>query len=269
MRFVALLILFLVVFCFHEIQCGNETETEPKNNTDRGNDSAVKESKRQRESVVKETIRAGSSEACDILKNPMGVIRGESCGLHYKVLGINRKKSPVDKSTVRKAYHKLSLSTHPDKNGGNGKDAEAAFNLVQSAYDCLSDPDCQREYNYKLDSIEEDTQYRRRMIKERVTEEVKAAANAIREGAVSVASFVVKVAEDVAHRLEWKVNILDRTVDAGNFIASCLLFIFCRPVAYSLFLSHGILFLNNLLEDRWPQFRRFGSSNNNYSRYFD
>lgn len=257
--------LFLVFISIYEGQCGNETESESKNNNESRTDSSVKESQRQRESVVRATARAGASEACDPLKNPIGFLRGEVCGSHYKVLGLDRKKSPVDKTTLKKVYRKLSLSTHPDKNGG--KDTDAAFNLVQSAYDCLSDPDCHREYNYKLDTIEEENLYRRQQIKEQIIEHVKTTAFAIREGAVSASTFVVKVADDIAQRLEWKVNIFDTTVNAGAWIASSLMFIFCRPVAYALMLSRVILSLNNLVEDRWPQFRRHGAS---YRRhYFD
>ena len=244
------LILIFVSLCLSLSYSANDTNVESNSSS---SNSAYHESKRQRESVIKQTLRAGSTESCDLLKDPLGVLRGETCGSHYKVLGINRKKSPVDKSTLRKAYHKLSLSTHPDKHGG--KDSEAAFTLVQSAYDCLSDPDCQREYNYKLDSIEEDIQYRRKVIQERVTEEVKMVANFIREGAVSTSSLVVKIADDLASRLEWRVQIMDWTVDAGAWIASSILFIFCRPVMYALMLSRGILHVNAMAEERWPQLR--------------
>lgn len=84
---------------------------------------------------------------------------------HYEVLGVSRDASDDD---LKKAYRKLALKWHPDKNLDNTEDAKEQFQLVQQAWEVLSDPherawyDNHREAilkggigdNYKDDSID-------------------------------------------------------------------------------------------------------------------
>lgn len=42
-------------------------------------------------------------------------------------------------SDIKKAYRKMALKWHPDKNGGS-KAAEEMFKKIKAAYDCLVDP---------------------------------------------------------------------------------------------------------------------------------
>ncbi|KAF9968137.1 hypothetical protein BGZ70_006407 [Mortierella alpina] len=58
-----------------------------------------------------------------------------SGGDFYKVLGINKDASD---SEIKKAYRKLALQMHPDKNGAPG--ADEAFKIVSKAFTVLSDP---------------------------------------------------------------------------------------------------------------------------------
>lgn len=53
---------------------------------------------------------------------------------HYEALGL--KKNATD-SEIKKAYRKLALQLHPDKN--TAPSAENAFKALNAAYDCLSD----------------------------------------------------------------------------------------------------------------------------------
>jgi molecular chaperone DnaJ len=54
----------------------------------------------------------------------------------YAVLGVPRTASDDD---VKKAYRKLAMQFHPDRNGGS-KEAEEKFKEITEAYDVLRDP---------------------------------------------------------------------------------------------------------------------------------
>jgi curved DNA-binding protein len=62
---------------------------------------------------------------------------------YYKILGVERKAS---KDEVRRAYRKLALKTHPDRNPGDSK-AEEHFKEINEAYQVLSDPEKRSRYD--------------------------------------------------------------------------------------------------------------------------
>jgi len=61
---------------------------------------------------------------------------------YYKTLGV--KKSATDKA-IKKAFRKLALQYHPDKNTDPG--AEDKFREIAEAYEVLRDPDKRRQYD--------------------------------------------------------------------------------------------------------------------------
>lgn len=62
---------------------------------------------------------------------------------YYDVLGISRDAGEQD---IKKAYRKLAMKYHPDRNPDN-KDAEEKFKEVNEAYEILSSPEKKRRYD--------------------------------------------------------------------------------------------------------------------------
>jgi len=62
---------------------------------------------------------------------------------YYDVLGVDRSASPED---IKKAYRKLAMQHHPDRNPGD-KPAEERFKEASEAYQVLSDADRRAQYD--------------------------------------------------------------------------------------------------------------------------
>ena len=61
----------------------------------------------------------------------------------YGTLGVAKDASDDD---IKKAYRRLAMQYHPDRNGG-AKDAEEKFKLITEAYDVLRDPQKRAAYD--------------------------------------------------------------------------------------------------------------------------
>ncbi|XP_023654023.1 dnaJ homolog subfamily C member 18-like [Paramormyrops kingsleyae] len=71
-----------------------------------------------------------------------GVLRIKKCKDFYEILGVAKDAGDED---LKKAYRKLALKFHPDKNCAPG--ATDAFKAIGNAYAVLSNPDKRRQYD--------------------------------------------------------------------------------------------------------------------------
>lgn len=69
---------------------------------------------------------------------------------YYKILGVEKT---ADENTIKKAYRKLAIVHHPDKNPGDAS-AEARFKDISEAYETLSDPQYVNPHRLAPDSCE-------------------------------------------------------------------------------------------------------------------
>ena len=63
---------------------------------------------------------------------------------YYKTLGVTENASDGE---IKKAYRKLAMQYHPDRNPGNEKWANEKFKEVNEAYGVLGDPQKRKQYD--------------------------------------------------------------------------------------------------------------------------
>ena len=57
---------------------------------------------------------------------------------YYEILGVGRD---ADEKTIKRAYRKLAMQYHPDRNPGKEKEANEKFKEINEAYAVLGDPE--------------------------------------------------------------------------------------------------------------------------------
>ena len=62
---------------------------------------------------------------------------------YYEILGVNRNASPDE---LKKAYRKVAMQFHPDRNPGD-KESEEKFKEAAEAYDVLTDKEKKDRYD--------------------------------------------------------------------------------------------------------------------------
>ena len=66
---------------------------------------------------------------------------------YYQLLDVDQDATLKD---IKKAYRRLALEHHPDRNRGNEKEAELIFRDISEAYEVLSDESSRRDYDRSL-----------------------------------------------------------------------------------------------------------------------
>ncbi|KAM3623604.1 uncharacterized protein V6R79_013148 [Siganus canaliculatus] len=103
---------------------------------ERSESAGAQPERERQESGGSESTKSFSKEQVD------GVQRIKRCKDYYEVLGVNKE---VGEDELKKAYRKLALKFHPDKNHAPG--ATEAFKKIGNAYAVLSNPDKRRQYD--------------------------------------------------------------------------------------------------------------------------
>eukprot|EP00252_Welwitschia_mirabilis_P005616 TRINITY_DN1609_c0_g1_i1.p1 TRINITY_DN1609_c0_g1~~TRINITY_DN1609_c0_g1_i1.p1 ORF type:complete len:367 (+),score=49.86 TRINITY_DN1609_c0_g1_i1:346-1446(+) len=142
--------------------CGNPSSKEPVENVQNPRNSGGRSS-------AQPNAAGSSSYAAEQMEIVRNIRRNKD---YYAILGLEKSCSVED---VRKAYRKLSLKVHPDKNKAPG--SEEAFKALSKAFQCLSNKEMRRKYD--LTGSDEDfetseqrpTQFRRRRPRQGIDEE--------------------------------------------------------------------------------------------------
>jgi DnaJ family protein B protein 12 len=89
----------------------------------------------------------GNQDRKYTVEQKSAVLRVRRCSptAFYDILGLEEVKTTVTDTEIKKAYRKLSLLTHPDKNGH--EHADEAFKMVSRAFGILGDAEKRAKFD--------------------------------------------------------------------------------------------------------------------------
>ncbi|KAI1008031.1 hypothetical protein K3495_g204 [Podosphaera aphanis] len=101
----------------------------------------------QSDTTRKREHNQGNQDRKYTLEQKAEVIRIRRCSPHayYDILGLEKVKSTVTEAEIKKAYRRISLLTHPDKN--SYENADEAFKMVGKAFGVLQDKEKRAQYD--------------------------------------------------------------------------------------------------------------------------
>lgn len=115
----------------------------PENNCSEPSDSPKQPENGPRRRVSPSGQSASASSSVAYTEEQVVVVREiKRKKDYYEILGLEKACNVED---VKKAYRKLSLKVHPDKNKAPG--AEEAFKMVSRAFQCLSNDEARKKYD--------------------------------------------------------------------------------------------------------------------------
>ncbi|XP_016336531.1 dnaJ homolog subfamily B member 14-like [Sinocyclocheilus anshuiensis] len=107
-----------------------------------GNSEGDGPAQHQRPSTQERAERSSEDKKSYTEEQRQGVLRMKRCRDFYEILGVPKDASDDD---LKKAYRKLALRFHPDKNCAPG--ATEAFKAIGNAYAVLSNPEKRQQYD--------------------------------------------------------------------------------------------------------------------------
>jgi hypothetical protein len=189
-------------------------------------------------------LRAGRTENCDWVKHQIAYLKGDMCGSHYKVLGLDRSQY-YDKADIKKAYRQRSLNVHPDKNPS--EEALSAFEVLQKAYECLSDDACSAEYNYNLNALEAEAAAKRLALQKSVQGAMEGAVMTGHYYTVRAADYVTSKSSEIWDYIgNWEIELFGGYHKLGQYVTlGLLLFSPARLLLQIQAVAYGIVQFNN------------------------